>query len=53
MFYLNEAPVLCSLNKVAYGLEKLNSRENGLMNDLVVCNRLYSANKIACFSFRP
>ena len=40
MYYLNKTSVLCSLNKVAYGLEKLNSRENGLMNELVVCNRL-------------
>lgn len=32
--------VLCYPNKVAYGVEKLNSRGNGLMNELVVCNRL-------------
>lgn len=40
MHYLNKKPRLHSLNKVAYCFEKMNTKENSLMNELVVCNRL-------------
>lgn len=40
MHLLNKNPLLYSPNKVAYCFEKMNSEENGLMNELVVCNRL-------------
>lgn len=40
VYYLRKTSVLCSHNKVTCGLEKLNSGEIGLMNELVVCSRL-------------